>query len=1468
MTGGMLREQQRLVWLVAVAFAVAGVLCWAWMPRQEDPALPNRNGLLVVPVPGAGPLAIEQQVVVPVEEALARVPEVLEVRAIARPDVAIVTIELSETVTAPDPVWDTVEEELALASDDFPAAALPWHLNSDLTALESVVVAVGGLEDPAALRSAALSVEAALRRVAGLEDVVWTADPGDEVRVSWDPTLARAVGLPPGLLAAELAAATAATPGGTVVRGDRRLTLDAGTTLRTSAEVAAHPIQVGDGATAVPLGVLAEVTRGPVAPETAWMRVDGAPAIGLGVVAEDGIDVVALGERVDAALADLATDVPATLSVVAAQPARVDARLGDLGLSLLQGIVVVAGVLLVAMGPRLGLLVAGVVPVVTFSGLAIYALGGGVLQQISIAALVLGLGLLVDNAIVVAERVQARIDDGEERWTAARETVRELALPLFSATATTVASFLPLLLSTGVSADFTRAIPQVVILTLVVSLLVALTLTPTMAATLLRPSAPGRSSLGRVLPRLAALPVRHPWSVLLGAVGMVAAAGALVPFVPAQFFPGADRNQVVLSLELPEGTALAETDAAARVVENALLDLPGVDQVATFVGRSTPAFYYNLPRRPDAPALAQLLVRTDALDDVDAVVDRARAVVQEALPDVVFVARRLGQGPPVAAPVELRVVGDDLDALHAVATALTDRVRRVPGALDVRHDLGPGSPSLGLVFDDARLADLGLTRRDVALTLLAHTRGLPAGRIRPDDRAEPVPVVVRGPAGEDATVEELAGLDVWTQGAGPVPLAAVADLQVSHGPSVVHRRNGQRRAAVLAELAPGVSYTDVLAVVMDDAQALADDAGVSLEVGGEAEGSGEANTSILVAAPIGVGVLLAVLLAQFRSLRRVGVVLLTVPLAAVGVVPGLLLAGQPFGFTSMLGVFALVGIVVNNAILLIDFADRAVESGAALSDALQQAVVARTRPILLTTVTTLVGMAPLLWSESTLWPPLASALMSGLLASTGLTLLVVPAALLLVLGWQPRWPSRTVPLLAAASLVVLSVGASPAQAAGHGLGDAMQAVQTRAAALEAARAQADGASAEARGAWARVLPSVTVDGGITANPRAQTLDLDSAVGALGLPSPSDFEPLFAAFHEADQVAAVFDQVEDPGPPDLDPIVVRERVFRDASVTLRQPLFDPAAVATVRAARAGAAAAEARADLAEEQVVLVVVDAWFGVRSADAEVAVAEAAAALAERQVAEALRQQAVGAGDAVQVARRQAALARAKADVAAARRMQLDARHSLARLTGWPVDVTLDAPGAVDGTEGTVVGTSRLVAAARADAEAARRSAQMVRREGLPRLDAIGQASWTENPGFQDQNTWWVAMARVTWTPVTGGQRLSDAQATSARARAADALARDAEEAAEQARVVAQAAVLEAEARLAAHRAARAAAAEADRVAADALQLGTVAALEREAAALALAAAELDAVRSEAALAHARVDLSIACGAPLPRFR
>ena len=995
-------ERRRLILAAVGVLSIIGLLAWLGMNRQEDPFFPYRYGHVLVSWPGADTERVERLVLNIVEEELAGVDEINDIRGTARLGFAHMVVGMQQHVYDTDAVWQQVRSALERAERKLPDGAGPIELRDRSMDTHGIVLALTGSDDLLTLLDAARQLRRDLFSVPDIGRIDLLGDPGEQISLSLDTARLQDLGLSTTELARQLDAANQVLPGGTLRSGDRNLVLQARSDLVALEELAALTVRTPSG-DLLPLGEIAGIRLHPAEPATERIWHAGQPAVALGIVIpENRLNAVHFGRQLRARLDQVRPDyAPLAIEEMFYQPAWVESRLAELGRSLLLGVVIVAAVLLAFMGLRMGLIVAGLLPIVTLSALAVYAMGGGVLHQMAVAGLVIALGMLVDNAIVMVENLQWHLDRGKQPAPAASASVRELAGPLAAATGTTLAAFTPLLLSPGDTGDFTRGIPILVMLTLSVSYLYAVFVTPTMASALLKPGSSRRGApIERLGRRLGHLAIHSPQWILLAAGLLLLGAVGLSGQLQRDFFPSTDRNQLIVDLNFSEGTRLESTALQASRVAGELRELANVQTVHHFAGFSGPRFYYNLIETPRAPHLARLVAITNSDSDLPGIMAWVRRHVPAIVPEAEVVARRLGQGPPIDAPIEIRLFGSEPEALASASRQVMALLRNTPGAEDVRHRLGDGLPTLEFTINDAEAARFGISRRHIGQALADATLGRHASTWRAG--RQPLPMRIRSPEGEQLPERALEGLLIETE-RGPVPLSQFVHTRLVFLPAVIEHRDLKRMTAVLAETSEGVTYSRVLERVQPELERLDLPPGVRLELGGAAAEADSANSALFQSLPIGVLLLLVFLLWQFNSFRLVGLVLLTVPLGAVGVVPGLILAGQPFSFTAMLGVVALIGIVVNNAIVLIDVIESGRREGLNLDQAVMAAVGRRTRPILLTTATTIAGLLPLTFTQSTLWPPMAWAIISGLLASTLLTLLVIPAVYRLI--YRVRNPS-------------------------------------------------------------------------------------------------------------------------------------------------------------------------------------------------------------------------------------------------------------------------------------------------------------------------------------------------------------------------------------------------------------------------------------------------------------------------------
>ncbi len=982
--------QKRLILTTAIFLALFGLFSWSSMNRQEDPFFPYRQGFVLVQYPGADVNKIEKQVLKPLEEELAQIEEIDEIRSTVRSGFAQVIVKMLDHISDTDRVWDRVRLAVDKAEVKFPDGVLKPAVEDRLLDTAVAVYSLSGINDIMQLREAAKAIKNRMFNLPGIGKVALYGMPDEQVTITLKEAFNNSAIINHESVARQINQRTKAQPINALHVGNNRVNIDAHTEFKSIEEINNTSIVLTNGEQ-LPLSAIADIKLEAenVSNSGFWHHRERAIALSLYVPINE-LNVVEFGNKLRSYMDDMRELYPdVSIEEVFFQPDRVLDRIQELGGSLLTGMLLVTIILAFFLGIRPGLVVATVIPLVTFSSLAIFNMGGGVLHQMAIAGMVIGLGMLVDNAIVMVENIQYHIDEGMRGSDASVTSVKSLAMSLGSATGTTIAAFMPMLLSQGNSADFTRAIPTMIILSITVSYIYAILVTPAFSHMFLKQHTDNRESgLQKLGHKLGQIAVSKTNIIISGALIFLIISGYMFSFVQRDFFPDTDRNQVIIDIKYPENSHIIQNTQNTQAIAAQLADREHVQRTVTFVGNSGPVFYYNLVEKPRAPHIARIVAILDSVDNSYEIIDWVTREVAPNYPQAQVVARRLGQGPPSEAPIEIKVVAEDRKELTESVRKIQDLLAQTEGTRTLRNTIGLGMAKLTFSPNDALLNRNDVTRDELASGLALRTSGQVIGQYRGAE--DPVNIVMQSPEHVNFNIQDLDDISIHN-GEYQLSLNALTDKSIEWLPASINHINLQRTASVFSETKEGYTYDDVLSVFLPQLDEIEFPKGVSYYVAGSVQESGKANQSLGKALPIGIIMLLVFLLFEFNSFKKMLIILVTVPLAFAGVPFGLLLTQTPFGFTATLGVLALVGIVVNNAIVLLDLIQKNQDSGLDMKTAIEEAVARRTRPIILTTLTTIAGLLPLVMTESTLWPPLAWSIISGLIVSTALSLLVVPS---------------------------------------------------------------------------------------------------------------------------------------------------------------------------------------------------------------------------------------------------------------------------------------------------------------------------------------------------------------------------------------------------------------------------------------------------------------------------------------------
>lgn len=1011
-----------VVALILVALMGYGVMSYFALPAREDPQITVREAVITTELPGLSAERVERQITRTLEDAVRRVPEVEQIRSLSMPGRSIIHAELYPTFFDLDAIWQDLRNRIASVESSLPEGAQPPQVNTDFGDVAVATVALLGEDFTWQERvNQAEAIRDRLYGVAGTKRIDLLGVQPEQVFVDFRNARLAELGLDPQAIARRLHAENSFFPGGEIDTGTRRLVLEPTGAFADAASVRERLIEVPHGRGAMPLGELAEVHRGPVDPPQQPAYFNGRPAIVLAISMRADWSVLDYGRALRTALKEIETILPVgyELATITFQAEQVAKAVYGVSANVLQTLVVVLVVVIAFLGLRTGLIVGAIIPAVILVTLAIMGFFAIDLQRMSLATLVIALGLLVDNAIVVADDYKRRLEVGESREAALRGVGQALAIPLLISTLTSILVFLPLMLAEHTAGEYTRSISQVILIALLSSWVLAMMVTPSLCHRYVPTPATETNADSRSL-RLAdrafgwlagryglflRVLLLHPRAllVLMGVLMLAALAG--MSQVPQRFFPNSDRAQLLVEIDLPAGVSTRATETAVQKVFAALNQggtaaVPGdrIDSHATYIGFGGPRFVLSLTPIDAAPNKAFMVINVTDFGQMDALMDELRALFQEVTPELNARVSKMFLGPSDSSKLAVQVKGPDPTVLYAVGGQIQSALRQIPGTLDVHQDWANRIAQLEVAIDPARATRAGLSNREIADSLKRAFVGQTATLLREDD--DQVPIVLRAHDEERAQAERTETLSLYAPDTGrSIPLMQVADVGLVNAYGRLVREDLELTLTVEArnrwmnaeDLAPTIApVLDVIASELPP--------GHRIEFDGVVVDSGEARTALMANLPLCLVVMLILLVAQFNDYRRPAIIVLTIPLLLIGAVLGLLLMGASFGFMVILGLYALAGILMNNAIVLIDRIDIERRSGMPPFDAIINAATYRLRPILMATITTTLGLAPLILTRDPLFYGMASVMAFGLLVGTVLTLGVVPVLYSLLLG--------------------------------------------------------------------------------------------------------------------------------------------------------------------------------------------------------------------------------------------------------------------------------------------------------------------------------------------------------------------------------------------------------------------------------------------------------------------------------------
>jgi multidrug efflux pump len=987
-----------------LALGLGGVLAYFQLGRAEDPSFTIKNVNVSASWPGATTEEMQNQVTDRIEKKLRELAYFDKLTTYTKPGFTSIGVDFKDSTPARlvPMLFLDLRKKLGDMRGDLPAALIGPNVNDEFGDVDSVLYAItADGASYAQLKEIAEALRLRLQRVPDVTKVDLYGDQGERIYVEFSDAKLATLGVSTQALFDSLAKQNSVTPAGEFQTNGQRIPLRVTGALHGVDAVKETPVFAG-GHT-FRLGDIAEVTHGYEDPPSYLIRSQGQPALEIGVVMQRGANILALGKNLDAALADFETTLPqgVTITRIADQPKVVDAAVFEFTRSFIEALIIVLGVSFVSLGWRSGIVVATSVPLVLAIVFIVMALIGLDLHRITLGALIIALGLLVDDAIIATEMIVVKLEQGWARERAASFAWTSTALPMLTGTLVTAIGFMPIGLANSAVGEYAGGIFWVVGIALIASWFVAVLFTPYLGLKLL-PSYGGRkhpidpnaiydTRFYRGFRRALEFCVRRPFLTILAVVGLLAAGLTAFTHVQQQFFPISERPELFFEIRLPEGTSIDVTSKLAREGEKLLEGDSDALTYTTYIGKGSPRFWLGiLPVQPNE-AFAQIVIvskNIEARERLKAKIDKA--VADGALSAARVRVDRFNFGPPVGFPVQFRIIGPDPEKVREIAYRVRDVMRTDPRVIDPQLDWNEKMPSVTLEVDQARARALGLTPQDLAQTLQTMIGGFTVTTIREGE--EKVDVVARAIPAERADVANLDSLTVLSHDGLAVPLSQVAHVKYGSEEAILWRRNRDVAITARTDVIDGAQGPDVTNAIWPKLQEIRNDLGPAyrLEIGGAIEESQKGNSSIFILFPImGLG-MLALLMFQLQSFSRLAVVFFTAPLGIIGASFALLLAHQPFGFVALLGLIALAGMDMRNTVILVDQIEKDVrELGVTRREAIVSATVRRARPVALTALAAILAMIPL--SESAFWGPMAVTIMGGLFVATFLTLFFLPA---------------------------------------------------------------------------------------------------------------------------------------------------------------------------------------------------------------------------------------------------------------------------------------------------------------------------------------------------------------------------------------------------------------------------------------------------------------------------------------------
>jgi multidrug efflux pump len=996
-------HHQALVLFLIIILGIGGAFSYMKLGRAEDPSFTIKIAVVTAIWPGATAEEMQNQVADPIEKKAQELPFFDRVQTYSKPSFTAMQVFFKDT-TPPAQIpylFYLLRKKLADAQGSLPQGLIGPSVNDEYGDVDSVLYTISGKgTDYAQLKKIAENMRQRLLKVPDVVKVNMYGVQDQKIFVDFSQAKLANLNLQPQSIFDSLAKQNAVNASGVVETQSARVPMRITGALVGAAAVAETPVEANGRV--FRLGDIANVTDGFADPPSFLLRQRGEPSLALGVVMAKGGNLITLGDALKSAMAEITAQLPVGVDIeqIADQPKVVETAIGEFTRSFTEALVIVLVVSFLSLGWRTGIVVAVSVPLVLAIVFIIMSAMGLDLHRITLGALIIALGLLVDDAIIAVEMMVVKMEQGVDRLKAATFAWDSTAFPMLTGTLVTAAGFLPVGFAASSTGEYAGGIFWVVMIALLASWVVAVVFTPYLGVKLLPdfakrhghrdPDAIYDTRMYRGLRSLVRWCIKQRMIVVAATVGIFALAVVGFGHVQQQFFPLSERPELFLQLRLPEGTAIGTTLGITKEAEKLIADDPDIETYTAYVGQGSPRFWLGLnPQLPDESYAEIVIVARDIEARERLKTKLEAAAAKGALNAARVRVDRFNFGPPVGFPVQFRVIGPDPNAVRAIAYQVRDVMRANPKVVEPQLDWNEQEPSVRLVLDQDRARALGLNPQDVANTLQMLLSGVTVTTVR--EGIEKVDVVARAVKSERADLGHIGDLAITSRNGVPVPLAQVAKIVYGHEEPILWRRSRDMAITVRSDVVDGVQAPDVTNEIWPALGKIRGELapGYRIEIGGAIEESAKANASLFAVFPYMLVAMLTILMLQLQSFPRLALVFLTAPLGLIGASLGLNLAHRPFGFVALLGLIALAGMIMRNTVILVDQIEDDVKRGLPRGEAIVEATVRRARPVVLTALAAILAMIPL--SHSAFWGPMATVIMGGLFVATFLTLLFLPA---------------------------------------------------------------------------------------------------------------------------------------------------------------------------------------------------------------------------------------------------------------------------------------------------------------------------------------------------------------------------------------------------------------------------------------------------------------------------------------------